>query len=641
MTGSRTSYDRSLVPLQGGYVAKRCPVRAQNDNDPAMSGRALTPTDAERQRMEAGNVFESVVFETILSIHGDDAMIVDGALGRDDAQAVTVDAMGAGVSLILGGWLPDDPDGRRAGKPDVLVRSDETGSTTYVPLDVKHHGLAVERDSGDDLIASPLSAPFPMVGERVGSWSFVSSHLLKDALQLAHYWRMLEALGRAPEICVGGIIDRRAEPHVWWIDLGAPRWKVWWSDEPVSVLARYDHEFDFRLDVIAHTLLRAQEPAMPRKVDPVWIAECGSCPWRAECRAELEATDHVSLLPGSRWTRFLEHRRRGILTRAAVAALDWRTARIIFGDARSNTTVDVAELLDETAALDAMTPIPDAIGARRRTALRRLADAGVATVDDLRALDPATASYSTAVSRVGFLPDLIDAARAAVAGHPFRARGIEQIEVPRADVEVDLDMESAEDGVYLWGLWVHAPATSRLASQVGYRAYGLWEPMTPEAEVQVLRNMWACLGELQGAARAEDLTFAVYCYSGAEERQLRRIGRTSGDAVLIEEIGTLVHSPRLVDLLKVVQRSIITGGSLGLKVVAPLAGFQWRDDDAGGEQSMVWYRAAVDDPDQAIREANRERILRYNEDDVRATAALRDWLSSVELPRIDDWSNAM
>lgn len=313
MTGNRISYDRMSVPLQGGYVAKRCPVRAQNDNDPAMSGRALTPTDAERQRMEAGNVFESGVFETILAIHGDDAVMVDAALRRDPAQAATVAAMDAGISVILGGWLPDDAAGRRAGRPDVLVRSDEPGSATYFPLDVKHHGLAVERDPGDDLIASPLSAPFPMVGEPVGAWSFVPSHLVNDALQLAHYWRMLETLGRAPETCVGGIIDRRAEPHVWWINLGDPRWKVWWSDEPVSVLARYDHEFEFRLDVIAHTLLRAEDPSLPRKVDPVWIAECGSCPWRGECRAELEEMDHVSLLPGSRWTRFLEQDRKSVV----------------------------------------------------------------------------------------------------------------------------------------------------------------------------------------------------------------------------------------------------------------------------------------------------------------------------------------
>jgi len=637
--GNRRSYDISDVPLQGGYVAKRCPVRAQSDYDPALTGAALVPTDAERARMDAGNVFEGVVFATLLAMHGNDAVLIDAALHRDDAQAATLAAMDAGIRVILGGWLPDDDDGRRAGKPDVLVRSGEPGSATYFPVDVKHHGLAVERDSGDDLITSPLSAPFPDAGERSNAWRFVASHLLRDALQLAHYRRMLEAIGRAPESPVGGIIDRRAEPLVWWIDLGAPRLTVWWDEEPVSVLARYDHEFAFRLDVIAHTLLRAEDAEMPRKVEPVWISECWTCPWRSECRAELEATDHVSLLPGSRWTRFIEHRARGVLTRAAVAALDWRAAWLIFGDARNSAPVDVAALLDETEGLAAETSINDVVSSRRQNHLRRFAEAGIATVGDLRALDPITVSYSTATSRVGSLPGFIDMARAAVTGRPLRARGIKQIEVPRADVEIDLDMESTDDGVYLWGMWVHAPAASRLASEVGYRAHARWEPMSPEAEVQLLRDTWVHLGELRDTAVSEGLTFAVYCYSGAEERELRRIVRTSGDPLFEAEIDAFVRSPQLVDLHKVTKRSIITGGSLGLKTVAPLAGFHWRDDEAGGEQSMVWYRCALTDPDEATRIANRERILRYNEDDVRATAALRDWLSSVELPGIEEWSN--
>ena len=639
MTGSRHSYDISEVPLQGAYVAKHCPVRAQSDHDPAIAGQVLVPTDAERERMDAGNVFERVVFDSLLAIHGDDAVLIDAALRRGDAQAATLAAMDAGVSVILGGWLPDDATGRRAGKPDVLVRSGEHGSATYFPVDVKHHGLAVERDSGDDLITSPLSAPFPDAGESSSAWRFVASHLLSDALQLAHYRRMLEAIGRAPTSPVGGIIDRRAEPLVWWIDLGAPRWTVRWNEAPVSVLARYDHEFAFRLDVIAHTRLRAEDPEMPRKVDPVWISECGTCPWRSECRAELEAMDHVSLLPGSRWSRFLEHRARGILTRTAVAALDWRTAWIVFGDARgNNTSVDVTALLDETQDLEAETLISDVVGSRRRTVLRRFAKAGIVTVGDLRALDLTTASYSTASSRVGWLPGVIDTARAAVTGRPFRARGIQQIEVPRAEVEIDLDMESTEDGVYLWGMWVHAPATSRLAGEVGYRADARWEPMSPEVEVQLLRDTWAHLGQLQDAAVADGHTFAVYCYSSAEERELRRIARMSGDPAFEAEIEAFVRSPQLVDLYKVTKRSIITGGSLGLKTVAPLAGFHWRDTEAGGEQSMVWYRGALTDPDETTRTKNRERILRYNEDDVRATAALRDWLSSIELPGIEDWS---
>ena len=63
--------------------------------------------------------------------------------------------------------------------------------------------------------------------------------------------------------------------------------------------------------------------------------------------------------------------------------------------------------------------------------------------------------------------------------------------------------------------------------------------------------------------------------------------------------------------------------------MAPLAGFEWRFDDAGGTLAMVKYDQAVDDDAEAdgVGRANaRQWILDYNEDDVRATAALRGWL---------------
>ena len=47
----------------------------------------------------------------------------------------TYPGMDTGAPLILGGWLPDDCDGGRKGKPDLLIRV-EGG---YVPADVKHH----------------------------------------------------------------------------------------------------------------------------------------------------------------------------------------------------------------------------------------------------------------------------------------------------------------------------------------------------------------------------------------------------------------------------------------------------------------------------------------------------------------------
>ena len=90
----------------------------------------------------------------------------------------------------------------------------------------------------------------------------------------------------------------------------------------------------------------------------------------------------------------------------------------------------------------------------------------------------------------------------------------------------------------------------------------------------------------------------------------------------------------------------MTGRSMGLKETARLADFAWRHDDAGGTLAMVTYDQAVDgaeddahpvDPAaEAERRGARRWILEYNEDDVRATAALRAWLDGParELPSI-------
>ena len=61
-----------------------------------------------------------------------------------------------------------------------------------------------------------------------------------------------------------------------------------------------------------------------------------------------------------------------------------------------------------------------------------------------------------------------------------------------------------------------------------------------------------------------------------------------------------------------------------LKDVAKHLGYAWADAEAGGAESVTWY-------DTWLRTGDRtslERVVRYNEDDVRATMTLRDWLGS-------------
>ena len=52
---------------------------------------------------------------------------------------------------------------------------------------------------------------------------------------------------------------------------------------------------------------------------------------------------------------------------------------------------------------------------------------------------------------------------------------------------------------------------------------------------------------------------------------------------------------------------------------------------------MTWYDKAVEAPSEEERTFNRERLLAYNEDDCRATLALRTWLREAELAAIEEW----
>ena len=92
-----------------------------------------------------------------------------------------------------------------------------------------------------------------------------------------------------------------------------------------------------------------------------------------------------------------------------------------------------------------------------------------------------------------------------------------------------------------------------------------------------------------------------------------------------------ISSPLWVDVHEAVATQFVSTSGLGLKAVAPVAGFTWRDSEAGGEASLGWYRGAQA-ARGAERDAGRARILAYNEDDVRALRALRLALTHIDLP---------
>ncbi|MBJ7368981.1 MAG: ribonuclease H-like domain-containing protein, partial [Ilumatobacteraceae bacterium] len=81
-----------------------------------------------------------------------------------------------------------------------------------------------------------------------------------------------------------------------------------------------------------------------------------------------------------------------------------------------------------------------------------------------------------------------------------------------------------------------------------------------------------------------------------------------------------------VDLYEISKPLLWPTRRTSLKDVAKLAGFSWHAADAGGGNSIMWYQIACGlvpgDADDM-----QDKLLTYNEDDVRATLVLRHWLS--------------
>jgi predicted RecB family nuclease len=256
--------------------------------------------------------------------------------------------------------------------------------------------------------------------------------------------------------------------------------------------------------------------------------------------------------------------------------------------------------------------------------------AGVSTVDALAALDPAG---EPPVPMVGMsLRDAVLLARAWQRDLTLVRRN-QHVCVPRADVEVDVDMESFDEaGAYLWGCLLSG---SDIGVSGGYRAFATWEPVPTADEARSFAAFWRWLADVRSRAALRGLSFHAYCYNEQAENRwmLSSAERFAGapEIPTVTEVQEFISSGQWVDLYGLVSAEFLCAHGKGLKTIAPAAGFSWHDPEASGENSMRWYRDAVglgsagsDEPDLA----QRERLLTYNADDVRATRALRLWMSS-------------
>ena len=597
-----TRHDVSAVPLQGGYIAKQCPVKIQWDIlKPAEKAPVPEMTQA---RMTAGVEFEAGIAAS-LEVDPEGRWVIIGEGPREEMVAATVAAMDGGAEAIFGGWLPADFDGRRVGKPDVLVFAGDG----YVPVDVKHH-LTLNEEPDSTVNVSEISSPAPgdaRTESRVG----LRKHK-GDALQLAHYRRMLQASGHSSESSKAGIIGK--EGLIVWYDLDEQMWQTPAKSDGKKRKMRtamevYDFEFDFRLDIGAVALEHDADSATELLVLPLQCDECGGCGWREHCGPIIaDGSGDPSLLPDVTYPKWAQLREQGITDRAGVAALHYPTAQIAAEGLNATKVLSLAADSEPDADSATLTP-------RSKKQAGLLVAAGLATVADVTAaLDPTTA----AVAGSSYLPKTIIHARAALGAEPAYRLPFDPPEVPRFDIELDVDMENGIDGlVYLWGVLVTDRTDTGLVES-GYIPFITWDPLDANVEYDLLAAFWHWAADLRKVADKAGMTVGAYYWSEAESRQIRRI---TADTPLADAAEALVTSESWVDLLPVYRCGWTNGNNASLKTVAATVGYSWDVDDPDGGESMVKHLEAV-----AGDEIARAWLLDYNRGDVEATKAVREWM---------------
>lgn len=266
------------------------------------------------------------------------------------------------------------------------------------------------------------------------------------------------------------------------------------------------------------------------------------------------------------------------------------------------------KVLQETDDLTTMA----SIGIPKREKLWKI---GIRTVADLATADPETLAATKGLGKVA-------------RSWPLRARAVKSTTPilltpwipPAVDIEISYDIENLTDPfVYLHGLLIR-PTGGRQVGDADFVAadYGSFEPVCAVAG-ESEESVW-----MRFLQKIESLvahgSIAVYIYSPAERVMLRRLKTAYGGSEALA-----VFEAAIIDMCKIVKRSVIfpTDGD-GLKAIAHHIGFEWRDPDPGGGQSITWWKRYLEDPIANAWLA--ERVVTYNEDDVRATFAIRDWL---------------
>ena len=167
------------------------------------------------------------------------------------------------------------------------------------------------------------------------------------------------------------------------------------------------------------------------------------------------------------------------------------------------------------------------------------------------------------------------------------------------------------DKIYLWGMQV-------FGEKPGKFLYSL-----VELGVDGDKKGWEQFLKLAGDILAEYGDIPFIHWHHYEKTKINTYIKRYGD---IEGIAARVLS-NLVDLLPITKDAVVLPQpSYSLKVVEKHVGFERTQDEYGGDWSIAKYIEAVETEDENKRREIMRDILKYNEEDLKATWAVFEWL---------------
>jgi predicted RecB family nuclease len=513
-------------------------------------------------------------------------VVVDQDLPTEVRETETVDALrNKSVQLIINPVLGEtaeklicteignawSPDQTRNSRPDLLIRiSSEPGAFgTWAAVDIKSHGAFDKDNKSNQVFLAPvLDGSFT-------PWDATIGRLKEDdALQLAHYQRHLESIGIANLDSWAGIIGRDLNV-IAWAKLGETKFGR--GKSALSALAKYDLQFNEALRIAETAQLRNHNPDVVAPVIPMLESDpkkCPTCSFLPICLNEMVAykgTGNVTLL----------------------------------------ATVTPSKARDD---------LPSGI-----------------SIGELADLDEQLNAFGEEAKQ---------RARVYLSGVPEVKRGVSGFTVPTFDIEIDIDLENSQgalqeigfdesvepDRLYLYGYVNHDRTVSldwRSSPANTFEDYS----GTREGEHSVYLRMWNYLQEQINQAQDAGKTIGIFHYSSHELTWWRK---------WVNEFSDLPGTPNtnemedfidryMNDLYPVAQQIVFPPNSkspicnYSIKTLAPLAGFNWHADDAGGANSLLKYKEATGSDELKAVEAQ-NWLRNYNIDDVKATMALRNWL---------------